>query len=145
MNKCIIIGNVTHTPESKTVVVSGDNVQVCTFTVADNDRNGGAVQFWRVTAWRGLAATCAKWLQKGKKVFVIGRVSSRAYNSRDGEAKSSLELRAEEVEFLSPREEPSEHMPSTQEALGYPKGDIVRDRTAEDNGFEDVSDEGLPF
>ena len=149
MNKCFIIGNVTHTPELKTVVISGNDTPVCTFTVAVNDRGGGEAQFFKVTAWRQLGANCAKWIQKGKKVSVVGKVSGRAYNSRDGEARCSLELTADEVEFLSPREqtEQRDEMPSTQGALGYQKGDAWKkpDTTAEDNGFEDVSGDGLPF
>lgn len=150
MNKCFIIGNVTHTPSLKTVRVSGDDVAVCSFTVAVNDKAGGEAQFFNVTAWRGLAQTCGKWLQKGKKVSVVGKVSARAYTSKDGEARCALELKADEVEFLSPREQTTEQrdeMPSTQGALGYQKGDAWKkpDTTAEDNGFTDVSGDGLPF
>jgi single-strand DNA-binding protein len=136
MNKTYIIGNVTHTPESKTVSTSSGDAAVCTFTVAVNKRNGEA-DFFRVTAWRKLAETCARFIQKGKKVAVVGSVSARAYTSRDGGARASLELNADEVEFLSPRE--SEQLQDAPQAQGY-------QRQTPPEGFADVTDEeGLPF
>ena len=113
MNKCIIVGNLVRDPEMRTVK---DNVAVCTFTVAVNRRNGGAkagqieADFFRVTAWRGLAENCNKFLSKGRKVAVTGAVSVSAYTTQNGETRANLELNAEDVEFLSPKgdEKPTE-------------------------------------
>lgn len=102
MNKLFIIGNVTHSPELKTVSTAKGDADVCTFTVAVNRRAGDA-QFFRVTTWRQLAQNCSRYLDKGRKVSVVGEVSARTYTGRDGETRVSLELAADEVEFLSPR------------------------------------------
>ncbi len=99
MNKIFIIGNVTHSPESKT---TPDGVQVCTFTVAVNRYNKDTL-FYRVTSWRKLAETCGKFIEKGKKIAVVGELDLRMYEGRDGTTKASLEIRADEVEFLSPK------------------------------------------
>ena len=103
MNKLTIIGNLTANPELRT---TSNGVNVCTFTVAVNRRNGGKneADFFRVSAWRGLGDTCAKYLSKGKKVCIIGEVSARAYEGNDGTIRASLEVTADEIEFLSPRE-----------------------------------------
>ena len=59
--------------------------------------------YFQVTAWRERGELCAKFLQKGKKVCVIGPVSVRTYTANNGETRAQLEVTAEEVEFLSPR------------------------------------------
>lgn len=104
MNKLVIIGNLTKDPESKTLV-SGD--EVCNFTVAVNrrkkkDGNGqNEADFFRIAAWNGLAHSCQNYLKKGRKVAVVGAVSARAYTNNNGEATASLEVLANEVEFLN--------------------------------------------
>jgi len=104
MNKLTIIGNLTRDPELRTTT-SGLNV--CTFTVAVNKRKKEGQEqeadFFRVTAWRERGELCAKFLQKGKKVCVIGPVGVSTYEAQDGSTKASLEVTADEIEFLSPR------------------------------------------
>ena len=104
MNKLTIIGNLTKEPELRTTT---NGVNVCSFTVAVNRKKKVDGQpeadFFRVSAWRGLADLCANYLAKGKKVSVIGPVSVRTYES-NGKAGASLEVTADEVEFLSPKE-----------------------------------------
>lgn len=109
MNRLTIIGNLVRDPELRTV---GSGINVCTFTVAVNRRKKTEGQpeadFFRVSAWRGLADTCSKYLAKGRKVAVVGSVSAQAYMGSDGTAKTSLEVTADDVEFLSSRNEQSE-------------------------------------
>lgn len=104
MNKLTIIGNLTKEPELRTTT---NGVNVCSFTVAVNRKKKVEGQpeadFFRVSAWRGLADLCANYLAKGKKVCVIGAVGVRTYES-NGKAGASLEVTADEVEFLSPKE-----------------------------------------
>lgn len=124
MNKATIIGNLTKDPELRSTTTG---VSVCTFSVAVNRRatdkdKKPEPDFFRVTAWRERGETCAKYLSKGKKVCVVGPVSVRTYQS-NGETRAALEIIADEVEFLSPREETKVDMQT---------------------GFEQVDDE-LPF
>lgn len=103
MNRLTIIGNLTKDPELRT---TSTGVNVCVFTVAVNrNRTSNGQQeadFFRVTVWRGLADVCKQYLSKSCKVGVTGSVSVTAYTSNDGEARASMEVSAEEVEFLSP-------------------------------------------
>lgn len=132
MNKTIIIGNLTKDPELRTTTTG---VNVCTFTVAVNRRKTQNNQtpeadFFRVTAWRERGETCAKFLQKGKKVCVVGSVSVSTYTGNDGATRANLEVVAEEVEFLSPRVSDPEEAPAPRDAQ---------------TGFEQVDTDDLPF
>ena len=106
MNRLTIIGNLVNAPELRTTT-SGKSV--CTFTVAVNRRKKVEGQpeadFFRVSAWEQRGEVCAKYLAKGKKVAVIGAVSVRTYQTQSGEHRASMEVLADEVEFLSGRQE----------------------------------------
>lgn len=105
MNKLTIIGGIVRDPELRTTATG---LSVCTFTVAVNKRKAQEGQpdadFFRVTAWRALGENCAKYLTKGRKVCVIGPVSISTYTGNDGKTRANMELTAEDVEFLTPKE-----------------------------------------
>lgn len=100
MNKLFLIGNLTKDPETRT---TPNGKTVCNFDIAVNDRQGNATYF-RISAWSQLGESCQKYLSKGKKVSVVGPVSARAYTDRNSNANVSIEVTANEVEFLSPRD-----------------------------------------
>lgn len=97
MNKAILIGNLTRDPELRT---TPSGVAVCTFTIAVNGRKPEDTQFFRITTWRQTAENCQRFLAKGRKVAVTGAVSLNTYTAKDGTTKASLEVNANEVEFL---------------------------------------------
>ena len=105
MNKIFLIGNLTRDPEIRKTP-SGKTV--CSFNIAVNRRRKVEGQpdadFFRVSVWEQQAENCAKYLEKGKKVSVIGSVSSRAFVGDDGVARAQMEVSAQDVEFLSPRD-----------------------------------------
>lgn len=104
MNRLTIIGNLCADPQLRTTT-SGK--QVCSFTVAVSRRRTQDGQpeadFFSVSAWNQLGVNCSKFLQKGRKVCVIGPVSVRTYQRNDGGAGASMEVQAQDVEFLSPK------------------------------------------
>ena len=116
MNKTTIIGNLTHDPETR----SAGSGTVCNFTVAVNAKIKGEDKstFFRVAAWNKLGEVCQQYLAKGRKVAVIGEVSARAYTAKDGNAACSLELMAQDVEFLTPRGEAQAQAPQP-DASGF--------------------------
>ncbi len=104
---------------------------VCTFTIAVNGRKPEDTQFFRITTWRQTAENCQRFLVKGRKVAVTGAVSLNTYTAKDGTTKASLEVNADEVEFLTPRSEQGAYTPQqTVDAQA---------------GFVPVDDEPLPF
>lgn len=139
MNMLFIIGNLTRDPQLRSTL---DGIPVCSFTVAVNRRSKGAqagqqdADFFRVNAWRELGETCAKYLAKGRKVAVTGSVSVSTYTGSDGTTRASMEVRADQVEFLSPKEQ---YAPGTVGAI-----DAAAKRDQQ-TGFEQVDDDELPF
>ena len=123
MNKITLIGNLTNDPDMRT---TPNGVSVCSFTIAVNRRsNKDQTDFFRINAWRGLGETCAKYLAKGRKVAVIGELQARLYTNKDGKTMLSLDVQADEVEFLSSADQKQEK----------PKND----------GWQDMSADDLPF
>ena len=145
MNKLTIIGNLTRDPELRT---TRDGLDVCTFSVAVNRPKKKAdgtteADFFRCTAWRQLAVNCGKYLAKGRKVAVCGPVSLNTYTTQDGRSGATLEVTADDVEFLTPRDTVAyqETMPqATPAAAPAPQIDPQ-------SGMQQVSmdDDELPF
>lgn len=146
MNKAFIIGNLTRDPEMRS---TRDGIPVCTFTVAVNRRNKGAqagqpeADFFRVTAWRGLGETCGRFLAKGKKVSIVGAVSVSTYTGNDGAFRAQMEITADDVEFLTPRDagidaEEMKYQQMERQAIRQESADA-------NNGFIKVDDDELPF
>jgi single-strand DNA-binding protein len=105
MNKIFIIGNLTKAPELRT---TQSGIPVCTFTVAVNRRQTAEAgkpdaDFFRVTTWRQMAENCNRFLAKGRKVGVTGALNLNQYKDSNGLPRYSMEVTADEVEFLSPR------------------------------------------
>ena len=96
MNQLSIIGNLVRDPETRT---TENGKTVCTFTVAVN-RRGNEADFFKVNAWNALGENCGKYLAKGRKVAVVGPITSHTYES-NGQKKTSWEVTANDVEFLS--------------------------------------------
>lgn len=112
MNKLTIIGNLTRDVELRTTSTGKD---VASFTVAVNRRGRtNEADYFRVSAWNGLAETCHKYLAKGRKVCVIGAVSCRTYKGNDGVERASLEVTADDVEFLSAAPQGTQEQPQQQ-------------------------------
>ena len=105
MQKLMIIGNLVRDPELRT---TQDGKQVCNFTVAVNRRNHRDGQpeadFFRVSAWGQLGENCGRYLAKGKKAAVVGSVSVSTHTGNDGNTRAQLEVFAQDVEFLSPKD-----------------------------------------
>ena len=135
MNKLTIIGTLTRDPALRTV---GSGISVCDFTVAVNRRRTGEGQqeadFFRVTAWRQLGENCAKYLAKGRKVCVVGPVSVRTYQTQQGETRAQLEVTADDIEFLSPRDQAEEQYQAQE-----------RKAIQHEAQFTPISGEDLPF
>ena len=128
MNKLAIVGSLGRDPELRS---TPNGIPVCTFSVGVTRRKGNEepqTDWFKVTAWRQLGENCNRYLAKGKKVFVSGPVSVSTYTAKDGSTKASLEVTAEDVEFLSPAGTGAENATVDAQA-----------------GFVKVEDEILPF
>ena len=142
MNRIFLIGNLCRDPELRSTQAG---VAVCTFTVAVNRRKQSAeagqneADFFRVTTWRQQAENCNRYLAKGRKVGVTGTLTLESYTDKNGIQRNSLEVMADEVEFLTPRSEQG-----GDAAPGY-GGYTPRQEADAKAGFVQVEDSDLPF
>jgi single-strand DNA-binding protein len=103
-NKIIIVGNLGRDPELR---YTAQGTPVCTISVASSekrkDRNGemqDITTWFRVTLWNRLAETASQYLQKGRQVYVEGRLRVEDWTDRDGKPRYTLEVHGTELHFL---------------------------------------------
>ena len=146
MNKVFLIGNLTRDPELRTTQ-SGHSV--CSFGLAVNRRRKvegqPEVDFFNVSAWRQLGETAAKYLSKGRKACVVGTLTMRTYTANDGNPRTSLEVDADDIEFL-PSAPPggegrsADYVPAPQAPASTPAS-----YSPAETGFTQVDEDELPF
>lgn len=105
INKVFLIGNLCADPELKE---TPSGVSVCRFKLAvsrsyTNENGQRDVDFFSVTAWRGLGETIAKYCKKGHKISLIGSIQLRSYEDNEGVKRTAVDVIASEVEFLTPK------------------------------------------
>jgi len=107
LNKAMIIGNLTRDPELRNTP-SGQSV--VSFSVATNlvwtDAAGQQqkkTEFHNIVAWRKLAEICAKYLKKGSKVYIEGRLQTTDWTGQDGVKRYRTEIVAENMIMLDSR------------------------------------------
>lgn len=152
MNKITIIGHLTRDPETRTVNGSYGDSQVCSFNVAVNNRrrsqnsqNGQQDDtiFYRVNVWGRQADACQRYLAKGRRVCVVGELQPpRIYTDANGVNRVSLDIRADDFEFLTTRAE-AEAMGQVGNTSASPAAPAAP--TAQNNGFTAVESDDLPF
>ena len=98
MNVVTLIGNLASEVELKPV---GEEKQVATFLLAVDRPGQEGADFLRVSAWNKQAEVCARYLTKGRRVAVDGRLRSRSWEE-DGKRRTAVEVVAGHVQFLSP-------------------------------------------
>jgi len=102
LNSICIVGNVTKDLELRE---TQSGKKVCSFDVAVSRRfDREQTDFFRVNVWEKTAENCASYLKKGSKVGITGEMQSRQYETDNGK-RTAWEIRADSVEFLSPKAE----------------------------------------
>lgn len=106
-NKITIVGNLGRDPELR---YTAQGTPVCSFSMATTerrkDRNGemqDQTTWFRVTTWNRMAETASQYLQKGRQVYIEGRLRVEEYVDRDGKNRSSLEVTATDMQFIGSR------------------------------------------
>jgi single-strand DNA-binding protein len=112
LNKVLLIGNLTHDPELRE---TSSGHPVCGFRLATkrvwtsgSGEKKEATQYHRIVAWDQLAMLCGKYLKKGRRVYVEGRLSHREYE-KDGEKRTISEVVIDDMILLDAKpSEPSD-------------------------------------
>ena len=107
-NKYICVGNLTRDPETKPGNDSGDTVTNLAVAV-NNPLSKDEVFFADVQAWGKVGENCSKYLNKGKRVLVEGRLKTNTWTNKEGDTRSKVYVVANSVQFLSPVNEGAEN------------------------------------
>jgi single-strand DNA-binding protein len=156
-NKIHIIGNLGRDPELR---YTPQGTAVCQFSVATNERRrdkAGEQQdittWFRITAWGKQAETASKYLSKGRKVYVEGRLHMEEWTDREGKARQTLEVNASEIQFLDSGTGDMEGIPARQSGGGGGGGQPSSGGGGAARGGggggrpsgEDIEDDEIPF
>ena len=100
MNVVTLIGNLASDVELREL---DGGKRVANFRIAVNrPTEAGEADFFRVSVWEKQAELCSQYLAKGRRVGIEGRLRTNRWEDSDGNKRSSVEIVASRVEFLSP-------------------------------------------
>lgn len=131
LNKVFLIGNAGKDPE---VHYFDSNTRKATFSLATTDRgftraDGTVVpertEWHNIVAWRGLAEIIEKYVRKGTKLFVEGKLTSRSYEDKSGVKRYVTEIVAENLELLSRANSSQDEAPPAGNAPTQPQYDYA--------------------
>ena len=124
LNVIALVGRLTREPE---LFNANSGTPITKFALAfSQGKNPDGTEdtgFIECTSFENLAKTCGKWLSKGDKVAVTGRIIQKKFVRKDGSRGSNIELIASNVEFI----------------------DIIKQGEDEDEEMEEPNEEELPF
>jgi len=109
VNKVILLGNVGKDPEVRYL---DSGIAVATMSLATSERgytlaNGTQVpertEWHNLVLWRGLAETAEKYIHKGDKLYVEGKIRTRSYDDQGGNKRYVTEIFVENMEMLTPK------------------------------------------
>jgi len=145
VNKVILIGNVGKDPDVRYL---DSGVAVANFTLATSDRaytlaNGTQVpertEWHNIVLWRGLAETAEKYVHKGDKLYIEGKIRTRSYDDPNGAKRYITEIFADSMEMLTPRG-------SSQTNAGAPHTQPQNNQTQpQQPATQENSTDDLPF
>lgn len=144
MNSVNLIGNLVRDPEIR---YSNSGTAVCTFSLAINrgkNKNGEdmGADFPRIICFYKLAENCGRYLHKGSKAGVSGKIQTGSYENSRGERIYTTDVIANRVDFLEKRETNRGGIPEEYYPQQYGGDDIPGGAPA---GFEAIGDDDVPF
>ncbi|AMM39977.1 Single-strand DNA-binding [Candidatus Desulfofervidus auxilii] len=121
INKVILIGHLGADPELR---YTPNGTPVANFRIATTERwtnkqgeRTESTEWHRIVAWGKLGEFCGQYLNKGKQVYIEGRLRTRSWEDRDGKKQWTTEIIAQRLQLLGKPEKPSEEeVPVPEEA-----------------------------
>lgn len=124
LNRVQLIGNLTRDPELR---YTPSGAAVCSFSLATNrtwtteaGEKKEEADFHRIVAWNKLGELCSQFLVKGRKVYVEGRLQTRAWTAQDGTSKSTTEVVIDDMILLDNKRQDEGGAPRTAPAPARP-------------------------
>lgn len=147
LNKVQLIGNVGKDPEVRYL---DSGVAVATFPLATTDRaytlaNGTQVpertEWHNIVLWRGLAETAEKYVRKGDKLYIEGKIRSRSYDDQNGVKRYVVEIFGDNMEMLTPRSTQQ----GAQQPVSQPQPASSPIQPVQQSPIQDEASDDLPF
>lgn len=139
MNKVILTGRLTQTPELKSTNTGASVVQF-SLAVRRSFKNANGeydTDFINCVAWRQTAELIAKYFAKGDGITVSGAIQTRTYTAKDGSERKAVEVVADSIEFPLSRNTTNNNQTASANNKSSGKAD---------NSFTEFDDDGdLPF
>lgn len=111
VNKVILVGNVGADPEVKYL---DGGVAVAHFSLATTEsyknKNGERVdqtEWHNIVLWRGLAEVAEKYVKKGMKLYIEGRIRTRSWDDQNGVKRYTTEIQGDNMQMLSSKQDAS--------------------------------------
>ncbi len=146
INKVILVGHLGKDPEVRHL---DGNVTVASFPLATSEsynKDGKRIEqteWHNIVMWRGLADVAAKYLQKGKLVYIEGKLRTRSFEDKEGHKKFSTEIVAENFTMLGRKSDFEGSSNSSESVESESTGG--RSTTKSNEYSIDASEDDLPF
>jgi len=149
INRTVLQGRLCADPELR---YTQAGVPVCSFRIAWSEKykETETKLFLACTAWRGIGEMVSKYFKKGQEIAVEGKLSTRAWQDRDGNNRSAVELTVDNASFCGPKRDGMAGEYGGHGIAGH--GDGITDPVTpsdDRNGvygiLEDIPEEELPF
>jgi single-strand DNA-binding protein len=158
LNKVQLIGNLTRDPELR---YTPTGAAVCTIGLATNrywttesGEKKEETEFHRVVAWNKLAELCSQLLVKGRKIYVEGRLRTNAWQTADGQPRTTTEIVIEDMIILDSRRpavEAGTAGEAGESATAYAQPEVKKEPKKEEpkkeksTPSENVNPDDIPF
>ena len=152
VNKVILIGNLGKKPELR---YTPGGQAVGQFSIATNERWGGKdgqpaqerTEWHRIVVWGRTAENCGQYLDKGRSVYVEGRLQTREWTDKEGQKRYTTEIVAQTVQFLGGKGGDGGGGGGGDERMtaSVPAGGGMPDEFSGEMGAGGTGDEDLPF
>ena len=148
INKVILIGNLGKDPEVRYLE---NGVAVCNFSIATGetykDKNSGEkvthTEWHNIVLWRGLAEVAEKYLKKGAKIYIEGKLRTRSWQDQEGNTKYTTEILGDNMTMLGKAGEANTLQSPTSQQAAAPKKE--EKPLGEEFSKPDSGNDDLPF
>ena len=139
LNKVILTGRLTATPELKT---TPGGASVTSFSIAVQRQFKSAdgsyqTDFINIVAWRNTAEFVTRYFEKGQLIAIVGSIQTRQYEDKTGAKRTAFEVVADEAQFVESKKDSAARPADEFKAPPVTGGNTME--------FEEVSDDELPF
>lgn len=144
VNKVILIGNVGRDPEVRHL---DRGVAVANFPLATSEsytaKNGERVtttEWHNIVVWRGLAEVVEKYVKKGDKLFLEGKIRTRSWDDKEGNKRYTTEIYVDNLEMLGGKPQANSPADSTQPAVQNEPANSTNEPD-----YQQTEEDDLPF